>query len=301
MSIFRRILPGLALAVCLAAGVATPASADATLRTSTGTFKLTDPSKLLGETALKSAERTAELAMAAAAQDAAAYDAQQKQLAQDTARYEQDYKAVKAQDDARRAKYLKSHGDYTSKLQVYTKDVQTYSDELTAHRVQVEASNSLPPDKRDPGTVAHLNSWKHKLDAQRPPLEYRKNSLDSWKAELDSEQQDYYRWADKQQQYFQERYDSLIRRQQTLQTKQGEAYRQLEQAYNYSLQIKKILADRYQVPVSTQTPVMTDAAERLKELSGKGFDGNAGKQPLKEAPKGTEFFKGPEKDQAPSR
>jgi len=266
-----------------------------TITTSTGNYVLSpgDPSQLLGESALKSAERTSELAMAAVASDAGKLEAKQKKLDEDTTAYNDKFKAAKTEFDSRAADYKIALNKYDGLKSVHQGRNAAYTTEVNSQAAEVAQSDALPATQRSQANVNRLNTWKARLDEQRATLMGEKRNLDLQKAALDVQQSGILDFAKKAQTDLQSQYDSLKLRQQELHIKQGDAYRQLQLCYNYAKQIKKILADKYHLSTPAGSPAWTGAEERLKELSNRGFDGNTDKLSPENKGSGSPLFSKP--------
>jgi len=289
-SSYGRIACVILLSIFILAGTM-PAFADNTaISTSSGQYVLTDPSKLLGENALKSAESTADLAMGALAADAKALEEKQKKLDEDTKNYTSKLNAAKTELDSRWADYKVALDKYNGLLNTYEGELNAYSNDVASQRAQVAQSDALQPTQRSQANVNRLNAWKANLDSQKSALEAQKRNLDGEKAVLDAQRAANLDFQKSKQAEFEAEYESLKLRGENLKVKQGEAYRQLQLCHSYALQIRKTLSSKYHVSTSTQTATWTDAEEQLKELSNKGFDGNSDKQPLQNNGTGTDFF-----------
>jgi chromosome segregation ATPase len=286
---------------CLVVGALAGANAfavaadETTIRTSTGTFKLSpsDPSRLVDETALRSARRTTELAMAAVAADVDQLKAKQDALDKEFKAFNKQLDAVKADLNSQKKALDVELDAFEARMDAFIGEMKGYNAEVDDQRAQVDASNSLRADQRNAATVNRLNAWGDRLDAKKASLESKRNALDREGEAYDRKAEKYDKYRENKIAEMTAAHDKLIKRQEDLTPKLGEAYRQLQICYRYAKEIDKLLSDKYGVNVSTSTGVMADVGERLKELSNAGFDGNADKPALTEQNKGanTEFFK----------
>jgi chromosome segregation ATPase len=292
------ILGTTALCALLLAGSVTVVGAivdEMTIRTSTGTFKLSpsDPSKLVDESALRSARRTAELAMSALSADVEQLEGKQKALTGDVKGFNNRADLLKADLDSQEKALDAEFAVFDSKLNLFVKDMKSYNAEVADQRAQVEASNSLRPDQRNAANISRLNTWGDKLDVQKAALESRKQTLDREGAAFDNKAAKFEASRKTQVADLKLAYENLRKRDDELSIKLGEAYEQLEYCYGYAQKIDTLLSDKYNVSVSTTpTGVMKDVGERLKEMSNRGFDGSTEKAPLTDSNKGpqTPFF-----------
>jgi chromosome segregation ATPase len=249
---------------------------ETTIRTSTGTFKLSpsDPASLADETAMRSARRATELALAAVAEDVGQLENKQSRLDDDFQAFDRSLNALKAELASRKKKLDTQVASLDDKLDAYILDMKAYNAEVDDQRAQVDASNALRPDQRNSANVGRLNSWGERLEARRTALQARSSALDR-------DGQDYDRKADEYDAFRQSRsdemklaFEKLSSRQEELSARFEEAYRQLKLCYAYAQKIDQLLSEKYNVKVSS-AGLMQDVGERLKNLSNGGFDGPA--------------------------
>ena len=267
---------------------------DITIRTSRGIVVLTNPSKLEGEFALKSAQGAAEEALSASTAQAAALAKEETKLVEDAAQLKEKRDAAQKELDKRSDRYKQDLDRYKTELAEYKQSLNTYKSDVATQRAQVQTSDALPPSQRSPSTVSRLNAWKGQLDRQEDTLDARQQTLRSEKSRLDTQRQSIADFQRQSEATLADLADKLKTRAGQLTLKQDEAYRQLKQCHEYALEIRRILSAKYKVDASTASSANWRAAEEtLKELSNRGFDGNNSKPPLTERKKDTEFFKKP--------
>jgi len=241
--------------------------ADIILKSTNETFQLTDPAKLLNDTAIKGAERVAELAESALLADANGLAREETALTK--------AEAALVANRAQVQQELNEHGShYQTGLNAYRKRLSVYEGEVGQQTTAAAASNALPPERRNAATVARLNTWKQRLDSRQAVLTQEQTTLEKERVTALNFEKSAIS-ADKME------YDRLVSLRKRLQARQGEAYRQLKQCHEYALVIRKLLADPSRIERS-EVPSKTWHAteELLKEWSSKGFDGNTDKPQL---------------------
>jgi predicted nucleic acid-binding Zn-ribbon protein len=249
---------------------------DDTIVTSKGTYKLLDPSTLVDATAVRSAVRTAELAVIAAAADV--------KQAEDGVKGTQT--KIAGNNDAA-AKLTEKADQYTAAVKDLKdrQDKNSQQGDALANKIndlneRIRANNSIEPDKRDPATIAALKTEESELATEKSQFEKTENDYNNEALELNKRKADLVSQA--------EVLDNTATQLDTDlaagKLKLGKAYQQLQVCYSYSQKLKELMA-KYDVEASpAYANAITDVSgtlERLKELSGQGFDNNSsGKKAL---------------------
>jgi chromosome segregation ATPase len=249
--------------------------ADEAIGTTDGTYILSDLNSLVDATARQSADRTAQLALAGVAADAASEENELKSTQEKIAvhnkaadQFNQDLNA-----------YNSALNAYNAKLTPHNAQVAQYDSEVTNQRAQVAQSNNLPTKQRSQANVNRLNQWKTKLDKKKAELNQEKADLDSQKAVLDQKAQA----INSRSQTLNDESTQLNTEAAAIKIKLEEAYRQLTVCYNYSVQIKEVLRkDGVVISADDQETLNSTPATlaRLKELTKEVANNNAEKASL---------------------
>jgi hypothetical protein len=230
---------------------------------STGTVITTSKSKLTltplesfnSESGLKSAGRTAEIAIGEVSADVAALVKEETALVKEIAAYEVTKEAEQAAFDLIKKKY----DERLAKYEII----------LTPLTARILAFNALPIERRDAVTHDKLAAEKAAIDLERSGLEVEKVAGDKSKAEGEAR--------------LKLISDPLQVKIKVWNTRMGLAYRQLKLCADYAAEINKKLKESYGGPGQPEGshpgynpngkyPVLNKAMEQLKALSGRGFD-----------------------------
>ncbi len=245
---------------------------DEAIGTTNGTYVLTDVKSLIDAAARQSADRTAQLALAGVTADAADDEKELKEIQEKITTHN------KAIDQLNQdlSDYKIALNAYNAKLTPHNNQVAQYDSEVADQRAQVAKSNSLPAQQRSQTTVNHLNSWKARLDKKKAELNREKSDLDAQKTILDPKSQS----INSRSQTLDVEAKELNAELDSVKAKLGDAYRQLQLCYNYSVQIKEILRkDGVATSADDQATLNSTPAtlERLKTVSNVGVNSNAEK------------------------
>jgi hypothetical protein len=249
---------------------------DATIVTSTGTYKLLYPGKLVDATAVRSAVRTLELASVAAAADAKQAEKAVREIRTKIA--QNNDAAAKATEDAQR--YNAAVKDLKDRQDEHYQQGEVLKQKLNDHNARVRASDSPSSEKRDPATIAALKAEGAELASERSQYVRTESDYNNEAIELNKQKANLV----SQGETIDRQATQLDADMASMELKLGEAYRQLQICFDYSKKMKELMA-RYNVEASSEyKKTITNVSgtlERLKELSDQEFDGNSsGKQPL---------------------
>ena len=239
-----------ACALMLAATAPIPARAngdgDTVITTSQSTLTLPSIGGLTSENGLRQAGRIAEIALGEGMADAAALKAEEDAFTSDVATYKQDDLNTRQSLDAVAADYMA--------------DVTVHNAEAAQQVAFAQASNSLPPEQRNPETVRRGNEWAAKIGRQAAALEERRQAYATERSREIARVTAIY--------------DALALRQYNLKASLGLAYRQLKVCADYAAEINRKLAESYRADGRYFTPgeALVGAQEELKVLSGRGWD-----------------------------
>lgn len=249
---------------------------DDTIVTSTGTYKLLDPSKLVDATVVRSAVRTIELAAVAAAADVKQAEKAIQEIRAKTV--QNNDAAAKLMEDAKR--YTVAAKDLKDRQDAHYQRGETLTQKLNDHNERVRASNSLPPEKRNPATIAALKAEGTELATEQGQYKKTESNCNNEATELNKQKANLVSQGDT----IDKQATQLDADMASMKLKLGKAYRQLQICFDYSKKMKELMP-KYDVEASSEYKnAITDVSgtlERLKELSGQGFDEkSSGKPPL---------------------
>jgi hypothetical protein len=219
---------------------------------------------LTSENALRQANSIAEIVLAELAVDAAAIDKQEEALLNEVAAYEKKRNDEQALLDDPKGPLKLGEKKYLARLTPYLERAKVHDADALKQRGEALASNSLPPTQRDAATVSRLTTWAGVIGA-------RKELLDKEQASLSEELKALTNIEEAANARLKAIRDPLEARISTFKAKQGLAYRQLKKCAAYAREIQEILKVKYNKG-DTHSPVLDLAEERLKALSGRGFD-----------------------------
>jgi chromosome segregation ATPase len=245
---------------------------DEAIGTTNGTYVLTDVKSLVDATARQTADRTAQLAVAGVAADAADDEKELKEIQEKITTHNK----VIDQLNQELSDYKTALTAYNAKLTPHNNQVAQYNSEVADQRAQVAKSNSLPAQQRSATAVNRLNNWKARLDKRQAELNREKSELDAQKAILDPKSQS----INSRSQTLDTEAKELNAELDSIKAKLGDAYRQLQLCYNYSVQMKEILRkDGVATSAEDQATLEGTSAtlERLKIVSNVGVNNNAEK------------------------
>jgi hypothetical protein len=241
---------------------------DLTITTSSGTFQLTALSPGMNESALLGVEPVAELAIPAAQKDVTEAKEQLDQVDEDiTSNFKTMEEEKKTLATARLA-FQPTIDAYTKDLDALHADDAQFSKDKAPVQAQIDAYLAIPEQDR---TVAEYN----RLAALKAPLDARWNAILARKAALDERYTAMSKVMDEQEQPVVklQKIDLELLAQRKMRTAAlGEAYRQLQACYQYSMQIKTRLERMNRTPPPTLPPILEAADGVLKGLSSFGFD-----------------------------
>jgi chromosome segregation ATPase len=248
---------------------------DESVGTTNGTYVLTDLQSLTSTSARQSADRIAQLALAGTAADVASDEKElneiQEKINTHNAAIEQLNKDI--------TDYKTALNAYNAKLVPHNNQVAAYSSEVADQQAQVAQSNNLPPQQRSQATVNRLNNWKARLDKRKAALNREKKELDAQKAILDPKSQS----INSRAQTLDDEAKQLNPELDSIKTKLGEAYRQLQLSYNYSVQIKELLSKDGIATTAEDKEALasaSDALQRLRFVSNAASNSSAEKTSL---------------------
>jgi hypothetical protein len=226
------------------------------LTTSQGIRKLPPLEGLTSENGLRQANAIAEIALGDLALDAAALDKKETALLKEVAAYKQKKEDEQALLDDPKGPFKVGEKKYLERLAPYVKRKAVHDADAANQRAEALASNSLPPAQRNAETVSRLTEWATKVGAR--------------KALLDEERGSFEEGAEARLKAIRDVLEAKIAKHKF---EQGLAYRQLKQCAAYKLEIEKIVKARnYNWKADIYSPALDTALERLKALSGRGFD-----------------------------
>lgn len=267
---------GIIVVFCL---LATPSfSQDVAIQTN-ATYKLPDPAGMQTLAQVKGAIVTAELAGQALNADAEKEKAELQSAENDYGKAQ----AMKSDYLTGLDSYTKNgYNPYMADLNSYTPNVTNYAEILTRHNNAVAASNVLAPEQRNAATVASLNSEKTELDTWKVKLDTWKNNLDDARSKLDAQRTALLL----QKQQYETAYQNAMDRLNASQAKLKAILDQLILCANYADKCRSILISKFNYTGTSTTgyfgtPVykgsiadLNTNLEKLKQLSGKPWDGN---------------------------
>ncbi|MBL4887328.1 MAG: hypothetical protein JKZ03_02515 [Flavobacteriaceae bacterium] len=235
------------------------------ITTSQGTFKLTPPGDLVGPTAARSAQRVAELAISALANDVEKIISDKKDLISEINDNEGDWRKYDNEHDG----YKRIAKDYRAKNDRYSNELNNYTSDLNYHNSETGTYNSKAQENRDRATYQRLMTSKARLDGWKRNLDYTMGGLQRDYSELEKERIALTRVYDD----LKGQEDKLYSRLSNLKFKEGMAYKQLVQLNDYAKEISGLLEKLGYHPLPLATYNLNTLIEQLKAISGEGWDG----------------------------
>lgn len=165
----KKIIPVLVLLTMITGNRTT---AQPTIVTSQGTFKLTPPDECINSNCLNGVAVTAALAGKALEADIAKAN-------NEAASLNSDLKSLNTEYEASKTSYHTAKAPYDVKLDGYMTDKQSYIRDVTMHNTDVAASDAKKPEDRSAAEVSRLNQNKTALDVRYTALENRRMDLEN--------------------------------------------------------------------------------------------------------------------------
>jgi chromosome segregation ATPase len=242
-----------------------------TITTSKSTLTLPPIEGLTSENSLRQALSIADIGLTESTADLAASERDETALKREIADYEQKQKDEQAQLDNLTARFEAGKKQYDERLAAYQARLSTHNSDAANQRAGVQASNSLPPERRDAGTVNQLNEWASRIAARKALLDQERDLVNAEREVVESKRLEAVNFREGATSRLTAILDPLKAKIATHNAKMGLAYRQLKQCADYAVEIRKMLKVKFNKE-EVFSPALNGAMEQLKALSGRGFD-----------------------------
>jgi hypothetical protein len=238
---------------------------------SKSTLTLAPLETLTTENALRQGLRIAEIGMTELTAQAASLEEEEKVLEGEVASFDKKQKEEQATVAKLDARFAEAKKQYEGRLGAYEGRKRVHDADALKQRAAAEASNALAPKQRNAATVSQINTWGETVNARKTELGQEAALLKQEYDVAESKRQTVLTYREGAEERLKKIHDSLEAKIKAHTFKKGLAYRQLQQCADYAVQIRKILATKFNIPVPI-SPILDTSLEQLKRASNAGFD-----------------------------
>jgi hypothetical protein len=243
----------------------------AEIKTPKSTLTLAPLETLSSENALRQGLKIAEIGMTELTAETASLDEEENTLRGEIEAFEKKQAEEKAIIDKLDARFAEGQKQYLTRLSAYDDRLKVHDADAAKQQAAAAASNSLAPDRRDPATVSRVNNWGQRVNASKAQLDQEASLLNQEREVVESKRIATLSYRDGAAERLTATHDSLEAKIKAHEFKKGLAYRQLQQCADYAVQIRKLLATKFNVH-EVFSPILDGTMERLKAQSSTGFD-----------------------------
>ncbi|PYI94038.1 MAG: hypothetical protein DME97_03985 [Verrucomicrobia bacterium] len=238
---------------------------------SKSTLTLAPLETLTTENALRQGLRIAEIGMSESIAQAADLEKKEKPLKDEIEAFEKKQAEEKAIVSSLDTRFALAQKQYLERLRAYDERRRVHDADAARERTAAAASNSLAPEKRNPATVAQINAWADRVSASKGQLDQEVSLVNQEREVVESKRQAVLSYQEGATQRLEAIHASLEAKVKAHEFKKELAYRQLKQCADYAVEIRKILATKFN-DAEVFSPILNGAMEKLKAQSNGGFD-----------------------------